>query len=221
MLKEGIHFSKQAVSMEDRDDKDKRDLEPPDNAAAYVFPSSELDEGDRSPRRRVTTSGLMKAGARRTIRGIRWILGPAKPLPASDLPRPTPSSSLSLTIGSRSSSLRLDPSITSLNRSLRLQRGLIPFLLLWATANVLLIRQQYYLPSPQIITCDSSIWGDWPPDTCGLNATGCESLLVSGTYRCMAGCRDVVLGNPRWVGGTEVNSVPLIIGGADDTHTYR
>ena len=206
--------------MEASEDQKDRDLEAPDDAGTYVLPIAEVEDSDE-PRRRASMNTKARSGFKRIYRGVRWILGPAQPIPESELPRPSSSSSFSITLGNRSSTLRLDPSIRSVNRSLHLRKALIPFLLLWATANVLLTRQQYYLATPEIISCDTAVWGDWPPDTCGLNATGCASQLVSGTYRCMGGCRDVVLGNPRWVGGQRVNSVPLVIGGGDDTHTYR
>ena len=77
---------------------------------------------------------------------------------------------------------------------------------------MLLVRQQYYLSGPQIISCDTAGWPDWPPDACGLDGADCATELVQGDYRCMGGCKDVVLGNPRWVGGEEVDGVPLIIG---------
>lgn len=163
----------------------------------------------------------IRAVTRRLARRIRWLLGPSTPIPDSKLSRPTPSTSLSFTLGRKAKMLDLDPPISRLNRSLRLRRALIPFLLVWTTANILLIRQQYYLPSPDIISCTASLWDDWPSDICGLNATGCVSELVQGTYRCMGGCRHVSLGNPRWVGDTEVNNVPLVIGGEDESHTYR
>jgi len=80
---------------------------------------------------------------------------------------------------------------------------------------VLLIRQQYYVPGPMIIECNAGLWDNWPPDVCGVNATDCEDYLEAGTYRCMGGCLDVTLGNPRWVGGEEVNGVPYVVGGGD------
>lgn len=36
---------------------------------------------------------------------------------------------------------------------------------------------------------------------------------ASGRWRCMGGCAGVGLGNPRWVGGVEVDRRGLIIGG--------
>lgn len=86
---------------------------------------------------------------------------------------------------------------------------------------ILLIRQQWWpVGGPPIIGCTSSIWNDWPPDTCGINGTACEGYLSGGEYRCLGGCGDVNLGNPRWVGGEEVNGVPLVVGGRDSP-TYR
>lgn len=84
---------------------------------------------------------------------------------------------------------------------------------------VLLVRQQYYIPGPTLIGCTGSPWNSWPPDTCGLNGTECEQDLEEGVYRCMGGCLDVTLGNPRWVGGEEVDGVPFVVGG--DNARYR
>jgi len=86
---------------------------------------------------------------------------------------------------------------------------------------ILLIRQQWWpLNGPPIIGCTSSIWNDWPPDTCGINGTACAGYLSGGEYRCLGGCGDVNLGNPRWVGNEEVNGIPLVVGGGDSA-TYR
>jgi hypothetical protein len=95
-----------------------------------------------------------------------------------------------------------------------------PFLALWATMFVLLIRQQYYVPGPVVIGCNAGLWDNWPPDVCGVNATDCAEYLEEGTYRCMGGCLDVTLGNPRWVGGDEVNGVPYVVGGGDGRYRY-
>ena len=190
-----------------------------DALGQVISQSFECEAEDRDQPKR--TSPMQTAAARRVIRGIRWILGPSEPLPTLDLPQPAASCSLSITLGNRSTSLAFDKPIHRLGRSRLFRRALIPFLLLWATANVLLIRQQYYVSTPQIISCDSSLWDDWPPDTCGLDATGCMDDLANSTFRCMGGCRDVVLGNPRWVGDEIVNKVPLIIGGGDENRIYR
>ena len=154
----------------------------------------------------------------RTVRGIRWILGPAKPDPDS-LPHPSPSLSISYTLNDHSRTVYLDTALHNFSSHLRLRRGLYPFLVVWIAANILLIRQQYYISCPPIISCDNSLWDDWPPDTCGINGIDCVNDLVVREYRCMGGCRDVTLGNPRWLGGEEVNSVPLVIGGTN--RTYR
>jgi hypothetical protein len=158
---------------------------------------------------------------RTALRRLRWLIGPAQPHPDTDIPLPQASLTLSFTLFSKYRVVPLDSFFTSLSRRLRLHYALYPFLLLWITANILLIRQQWYLPNtPDIIPCSAALWNDWPVDVCGLNGTGCEPYLQAGTYRCMGTCT-TVLGNPRWVGGEEVNGVPLVIGGGDDAHTYR
>ena len=207
------------MEAEDLENKDERDsfTEQP------VLPIISED-GHHRQSRRITASmiNFSRKGLRKIHRRIRWILGPGVPIPDEKLPKPTSSCSLSYTFGTHSYHLNLDSPFIRITNSFRLKWTLIPFLLLWATANIFLIRQQYYITStPQMITCDTAVWDDWPPDVCGLNGTTCETQLVGGDYRCMGGCRDVVLGNPRWVGDQVVNKVPLVIGGGDDTHTYR
>lgn len=151
----------------------------------------------------------------RTIRGIRWVLGPSRPVPSEQIPPPSPSLSLSFTLASRSYSTLTDPPIVRFVGKWRLNRLLFLFLALWATMLVLLIRQQYYVSGPQIIDCNDAYYDSWPPETCGLNASDCADSLKPGTYRCMGGCQDVTLGNPRWVGGETINGVPMVIGGGD------
>lgn len=203
--------------MEDRDDGQKYDLEVQGHASGSTLPIHQVE--DDRPRR--SRGSMIRKSAVRAKRFARWVLGPSTPSPDPDLPRPTPSSSISFTLGTHSSRILLDPPLTRLTRSLRLRRALIPFILLCVSANILLIRQQYYTSAPPIIPSSAALWGNWPPDTCGLNATGCADRLEEGTYRCMGRCRDVTLGNPRWVGGEKVDDVPLVIGGGDGSHTYR
>lgn len=152
---------------------------------------------------------------------IRWLLGPAHPVPDSYLPQPVPSLSVGLTTPRKSYTSPIDAKMIRFASSFRLRYFLLPFLALWMTGYILLIRQQWW-PSgaPDIIGCTSSVWSDWPPDTCGINGTGCEQYLYDGQYRCLGGCRDVTLGNPRWVGDEEVNGVPLIVGGGQG-NVYR
>lgn len=154
---------------------------------------------------------------RRSGRLIRLILGPSTVRP---IPPARPSLGFQLTWGRRSFSFRPDPPLYRFLTRHRTERLIIPFLLLWAMLNVLLMRQQFYVADPPIIGCTASAWADWPPDTCGVNGTGCAGDLATdaGVYRCLGGCSEVPLGNPRWVGGTEVNGVPLVIGGNEDVY---
>ncbi|WVQ72683.1 hypothetical protein IAR50_002243 [Cryptococcus sp. DSM 104548] len=148
------------------------------------------------------------------------ILGPSTPAP-EEIQLPQPSCAASVTLGNRSMSGSVDRFFLR-HSSPRL---LYPFLLLWITAWILLIRQQYYIPSsPTIISCTSAPWDNWPPDTCGINGTSCLDDLTSlqgETFRCMGGCKDTTLGNERWIGGERVDGEPLIIGGGDVDGTYR
>ncbi|GFZ51307.1 hypothetical protein JCM24511_09067 [Saitozyma sp. JCM 24511] len=159
---------------------------------------------------------------RRLARFFRTVLGPARPTPDDELPRPSPSISLSCVLPRTSYHFSTDPPIYTLSRRFHLRYLLVPALLLWCTANILLIRQQYFFPnSPEIADCTSALWNDWPPDTCGVNATACASELVSQNVRCLGGCAETTLGNPRWVGDVKVNGVPLLIGGGDESGVYR
>lgn len=89
---------------------------------------------------------------------------------------------------------------------------------------MLLIREQYFSPSsPPTIGCTDALWFDWPPDACGLNGTTCDEGLGGqggGRYRCLGGCAYSPLGNPRWVGGEQIDRRPLVIGGGNG-NTYR
>lgn len=163
----------------------------------------------------------VKRRVRPVWRRIRWILGPAHPVPDSDLPQPAPSLSAAITTGKRSYSSPIDAKMMRFASSYRTRYLLLPFIAAWMAGYVLLFRQQWW-PSgaPDIIGCTAAVWSDWPPDSCGINGTGCEQFLYDGQYRCLGGCRDVALGNPRWIGDQEVNGVPLVVGGGDD-HTYR
>jgi hypothetical protein len=185
-----------------------------------TYTSSSTQSGSRRQRRRLGRFIHSIPLLPRLIRYSRAVLGPSTPIPDNQLPIPQASLSLSLTLSSFSRSTPIDPKIREWSQRWKLRYGLYPFLALWAMAFVLLIREQYYRPSPDIIACNASVWSDWPPDSCGLNGTDCVDALVSGQYRCMGRCLDVTLGNPRWVGGEEVNNVPLVIGGSRD-HTYR
>ena len=167
--------------------------------------------GRRRLARRITSLPLVS----RSIRLCRFILGPSSRLSDSELPQPQPSFSLNLVLPTKSWHLPVDERLRSFSTRFYLSWLTWPFLALWAMGFVLLIRQQYYVASPQIITCDSALWGTWPPDTCGINGTGCLDALYEGTYRCMGGCRDTPLGNPRWIGGEVINGEPLVIGGND------
>jgi hypothetical protein len=152
---------------------------------------------------------------------IRWLLGPAHPLPTSLLPQPSPSMSLSLSTPRKSYKSAIDTKVVRFSKSWKLRYFLWPFIGVWMAGYILLIRQQWWpLNGPPIIGCTSSIWNDWPPDTCGINGTACAQYLAGGEYRCLGGCGDVNLGNPRWVGNEEVNGVPLVVGGKDSA-TYR
>ena len=196
--------------MEAREDKDRVD--------GPILPALLTTQSTQSRTRRWKRRLHSLPVIPRATRLVRWVLGPSRPV--SDLPRPHPSISLSLTLPSKSWSIPLDQSIQTWSKRWKLHYALYPFLALWAMTFVLLIRQQYYTSSPGIIACTASVWDDWPPDVCGLNGTDCKDALEEMTYRCMGGCLDTRLGNPRWVGGEQVNGVPLVIGGNDQTYRY-
>ncbi|WVR08780.1 hypothetical protein IAU60_005838 [Kwoniella sp. DSM 27419] len=157
--------------------------------------------------------------ARKLQKAGRVILGPSDA--ASSLPPPQPSTTLQSTWFRKSTSVVLDPVF----RRLAFPVALYPFLIIWTTCFILLVRQQYYLPhAPRIISCTAAPWDDWPPDTCGSQGVKCQDSLgkIDGqAFRCMGGCRDTSLGNPRYIGNERVNGVPLLIGGGDPYGTYR
>ena len=201
------------LEMDDTIPKDEETLHSPQNGPAS---SSIRSRKSTRLKRRFTSLPFVS----RTIRSIRFILGPSTPFPDDQLPQPEPSFTLGLTMPHRSWLLPIDQRLTDLTSRWKLHRGLYIFLVLWATANVLLIRQQYYVSDPQIISCDATLWNDWPPDVCGFNGSACTGQLTPGTYKCMGGCRDAILGNPRWIGGEEIDLKPLIIGGGNNS-VYR
>ncbi|OCF56060.1 hypothetical protein L486_06001 [Kwoniella mangroviensis CBS 10435] len=152
----------------------------------------------------------------------RRILGPSKPTSGhTELPGPSSSLTLSSTIGNRSWVYHPD----SFFNSITILYGLYPFLLLWIGCFIILVRQQYYTPNtPQIISCNAAPWDDWPPDICGINGGNCKDDLESidnQSFRCLGGCANSKLGNPRYVGAEKVDGTFLVIGGGDDEGTYR
>lgn len=158
-------------------------------------------------------------------RVVRLILGPSTPTPDAEMRSPSVPLTTSFVLPNhRACTSSPDKSVYRLATSCRLYYALIPVLMLWAAANVLLVREQYFSPSsPPTIGCTSALWSDWPPDSCGLNGTDCDTALMDdggGRYRCLGGCTYSPLGNPRWVGGNEVNRRPLVIGGGDGS-AYR
>ncbi|WWD16411.1 hypothetical protein CI109_100837 [Kwoniella shandongensis] len=148
----------------------------------------------------------------------RRVLGPSIP---TEPILPQPSCSISLTAGYHSTHLKL----RNIPHKFTFPRALYPFLVLWLTVFILLIRQQYYHPSsPEILGCTAAPWNDWPPDNCGVNGTNClqDLLDMDGKkFRCLGGCKYVTLGNPRWVGDEKVDKASLLIGGGDKEGTYR
>lgn len=175
----------------------------------------------------------------RVRRWVNKVLGPSTPLPDDAIPPPSGGLFLSLTLPSSAPSystdrprshawsINIDRAAYPFIHRLKLHSYwvLIPILLLWATANILLTREQYYSPaSPLLIGCTDGLWSDYPPDACGINGTDCadalsalgESTMAGGRelrVRCNANCQNTPLGNPRWIGTEEVNRIPLVVGG--------
>lgn len=107
----------------------------------------------------------------------------------------------------------IDHLVYRFSRRWRLQWFWLPFALVWFLGNVLLIREQYYLDGPRVISCTASLFSSWPPGACGIRGEDCAQYLEPAVYRCPGGCHETPLGNARWVGNESVNGVPLIIGG--------
>ena len=193
-----------------------KDVWPEESVVGYsnsedgpTLPSSTPPRRRKRWTKRLTSLPLVS----RSARLLRRMIGPSVPVNDSEMPLLHPSLSIHLTLGARSRHIPLDAPVARFTQRARLHYALYPFIALWAMLFVLLIRQQYHNTGPDPIACNAAIWNNWPPDTCGLNGTLCEDFLEEGTYRCMGGCLDTTLGNPRWVGGEEINGVPLVIGG--------
>lgn len=173
------------------------------------------------PPRHSLTTRIVHAipGTGRLFRFVNRVLGPHHRVTP---PPPTPGLILSATFRGKSARASLDDLVVRFSQRCRLHHLWFPYLLLWATGFVLLVRAAYYLPhAPDSLSCTFTFWPDWPPDTCGENGTRCAADLDPGIYRCPGGCENTPLGNPRWVGGESIDGVPLLIGGGDDMGTYR
>lgn len=183
------------------------------DAELGTLPSSDRDRPPwANALDRVKRNLLSRSRIRRAVDAVNWVLGPTERRP------PPPPTALALTCavtgGRRRLAAPLDPIAVRASKRGRLRHFYLLYLALWATGFILLIRAAYYQPgSPPATSCTAGPWENWPPDTCGLHMTECAAMLEEGTFRCPGGCQGVGLGNPRWVGGEEVNKRPFIVGG--------
>jgi hypothetical protein len=80
--------------------------------------------------------------------------------------------------------------------------------------------QSFITPTADWAQCTSAAWS--ANDGCGLNGVDCAPFVTSSfDFRCPAGCKNVILQNPRTVGNQQVVFKPLIVGGGDVNQTYR
>lgn len=164
-------------------------------------------------------------GVAPVLRVVDAILGPSNPT-VPPLPGPLEDSLVGRTLQRLkipvSNLTKLGTSCAVLTKRAGLRRLWFPYLLLWIMGFILLVRAAYYPPNgAEIIGCTATFWPDWPPDYCGQDGSLCAPGLEEQVVRCPGGCRDTPLGNARWVGGQEVNGVPLLIGGGDANRTFR
>lgn len=194
-----------------------------ENEAGELLSEPQPDDDERKPPWAKLVNRSKRAlyrlpGVERIVDVTNKILGPKTQRPP---PLPTKTALMcAVTSGRRRVSTTLDTLCVRLTRSLYLDYFWLLFLAVWVTGFVLLIRSAYYASGPETINCTATMWENWPPDVCGLGGQDCFGYLEPGTYRCPGGCQNVPLGNPRWVGGEEVNGRPLLIGGVDGS-PYR
>jgi len=80
--------------------------------------------------------------------------------------------------------------------------------------------QSFFTPASSWVDCTSVYWTE--NAGCGLDGQGCTPFDNSTfDFRCPAQCNSVVLQNPRAVGNLQVDFVPFIVGGGDESKTYR
>ncbi|WFD44019.1 hypothetical protein MPSI1_002684 [Malassezia psittaci] len=74
------------------------------------------------------------------------------------------------------------------------------------------VNTSYGWTTPQYMDCTSTFW--LRNAGCGLDGTKCAPFASSPqAFRCPSGCAGTTLLNPRTVGDTQLNYVPLIVGG--------
>ncbi|CAL1695530.1 unnamed protein product [Somion occarium] len=143
------------------------------------------------------------------------------PRPKRDLAEPSPFLNLTFQFGRHTWNLPLEPALIRATRTftspwlfILLAIGYIIGFAFFARA------QSFQTPPESFIDCTSVYWT--ANDGCGLDGQNCGPFNDSTfEFRCPAQCKNVVLQNPRTVGDTQVNFVPLIVGGGDGNRTYR
>lgn len=117
--------------------------------------------------------------------------------------------------------IALEPAILWLTRPFTAPWLFILLVAAYIIAFAFFARAQWFLtPSSSLIECTSVLWTE--NAGCGLNGELCAPFTnTSFDFRCPAQCSSVVLQNPRLVGNTELDFVPLLVGGGDSQKTYR
>ncbi|KAH7912586.1 hypothetical protein BJ138DRAFT_1004128 [Hygrophoropsis aurantiaca] len=154
----------------------------------------------------------------KTARILKYIRGPR---PKVDLPVPVPILGRTYNIRGKSVTVALEPAIVRLTRPFTAPWLLTILVIVYIISFAFFARAQWYLtPAEAFVDCTSVYW--LPDAGCGLDGNSCGPFIDSAfDFRCPAQCSSVVLQNPRVVGSTEVDFVPLIVGGGDSNRTYR
>lgn len=154
----------------------------------------------------------------RATKGVVWLRGPR---PKVDLPDPKPWLDIDWTTRRGRIVFPLERMWARHTRFLGHTWLLVLFIAAYIISFAFFARAQAFLtPAESFIDCTSTYWTAL--DGCGLNGELCTPFNQSSfDFRCPAQCTSVVLANPRFVGDTSVDGVPLIVGGGDNNKTYR
>ncbi|KAL4070820.1 hypothetical protein J3A83DRAFT_4373009 [Scleroderma citrinum] len=193
------------------------------------YAKTELD-GEISAARADVRGGAVLSRIKRTLQAwfprlytkssgaLTYIRGPR---PEIVLPNPISLFDRSYTFNGHTVSISIESTILRITRPFTSGIVFTIFIIIYFIASVFIVRSQWYLtPASSLVDCTSVFWTE--NAGCGLNVEFCTPFNnYSLSFRCPAQCSSVVLQNPRLVGNTETNFVPLLVGGGDTQQTYR